>query len=81
MTTHFHAAEALMDKYISLLENYEKDGATTPSIRILCDSDKSHRRLCTDIAVRILLTLGGGALYKGGINRIIYKRYFISSYT
>ena len=26
MTTDFHAAEALMDKYITLLENYEKDG-------------------------------------------------------
>ena len=38
-------------------------------------------KLCTDIAVRILLTLGGGALYKGGVNRINDKRYFISSDT
>ena len=30
-------------------------------------------KLCTDIAVRILLTLGGGALYKGGIIELMIR--------
>ena len=42
ITTQFHAADALMDKYITLLENYEKDGRKTQPFGILCDSDTNH---------------------------------------
>ena len=61
----FHMAEALMDKYIDLLVNYEKDGCKTPPSEFFAIRTKAIK-LCTDIAVRALLTLGGGALYKGG---------------
>ena len=30
-------------------------------------------KICTDIAVRILLTLGGGALYKGGVIELMIR--------
>ena len=72
MTTDFHAAEALMDKYISLLENYEKDGATTPLSEFFAIRTKVIK-ICTDIAVRALLTLGGGALYKGGTMELFIR--------
>ncbi|HZG71662.1 MAG TPA: acyl-CoA dehydrogenase family protein [Chondromyces sp.] len=65
MTTEFHAAEALMEKYIDLLENYEKNGAVTQPAEFFAIRTKAIK-ICTDIAVRALLTLGGGALYKGG---------------
>jgi 3-hydroxy-9,10-secoandrosta-1,3,5(10)-triene-9,17-dione monooxygenase len=65
MTTDFHVADALMDKYINLLENYEKDGRTTSRSEFFAIRTKIIR-ICVDIAVRALLTLGGGALYKGG---------------
>ena len=46
-----------MDKYITLLENYEQDGEKQ------VDQFYAIRtqiiKTCTDIAVRILLTLGG----------------------
>ncbi|MEH7113332.1 acyl-CoA dehydrogenase [Neobacillus niacini] len=65
MTTDFHIAEALLDKYIDLLENYEKDGCVTPPSEFFSIRTKAIK-ICTDIAVRSLLTLGGAALYKGG---------------
>lgn len=65
MTTDFHIAEALMDKYIDLLVNFEKDGCKTPPSEFFAIRTKAIK-ICTDIAVRALLTLGGGALYKGG---------------
>ncbi|MBS4213901.1 acyl-CoA dehydrogenase family protein [Neobacillus rhizophilus] len=65
MTTDFHVAESLMDKYINLLVNYEKDGCQTPPSEFFAIRTKAIK-LCVDIAVRSLLTLGGGALYKGG---------------
>ncbi|WP_223589164.1 acyl-CoA dehydrogenase family protein [Neobacillus bataviensis] len=65
MTTEFHAAEALIDKYINLLENYEKDGCVTQPGEFFAIRTKAIK-ICVDIAVRALLTLGGGALYKGG---------------
>ncbi|SMQ64360.1 3-hydroxy-9,10-secoandrosta-1,3,5(10)-triene-9,17-dione monooxygenase [Bacillus sp. OV166] len=65
MTTDFHVAEALLEKYINLLENYETDGCKTPPSEFFAIRTKAIK-ICTDIAVRSLLTLGGGALYKGG---------------
>ncbi|MEH7095249.1 acyl-CoA dehydrogenase family protein [Neobacillus vireti] len=65
MTTDFQIAEALMDKYIDLLVDYEKDGCQTPPSEFFALRTKAIK-LCVDIAVRSLLTLGGGALYKGG---------------
>ncbi|MGE7762168.1 acyl-CoA dehydrogenase family protein [Peribacillus sp. NPDC097895] len=65
MTTEFHAAEGLMDQYIRLLENYEKDGAVTGFAQFFAIRTKIIK-ICTDIAVRALSTLGGAALYKGG---------------
>jgi 3-hydroxy-9,10-secoandrosta-1,3,5(10)-triene-9,17-dione monooxygenase len=65
MTADFHAAEALLDKYIDLLENYEKNGCKTDRSEFFAIRTKAIK-LCVDIAVRALLTLGGGALYKGG---------------
>ena len=65
MTVDFHVADALMDKYITLLENYEKDGRTTSRSEFFAIRTKIIK-ICVDIAERALLTLGGGALYKGG---------------
>jgi alkylation response protein AidB-like acyl-CoA dehydrogenase len=65
MTADFHVADALMDKYITLLENYEKDGYKTERSEFFAIRTKIIK-ICVDIAVRALLTLGGGALYKGG---------------
>ncbi|WKA59245.1 acyl-CoA dehydrogenase [Planococcus shenhongbingii] len=65
ITTEFHTAEALMDKYIDLLVDYEKNGATTPNSEFFALRTKIIK-ICTEIALRALLTLGGGALYKNG---------------
>lgn len=65
MKTDFHIADSLMDKYITLLENYEKDGRKTSRSEFFAIRAKIIK-ICVDIAVRALLTLGGGALYKGG---------------
>lgn len=65
MTADFHIADALMDKYITLLENYEKDGRKTERSEFFAIRTRIIK-ICVDIAVRALLTLGGGALYKGG---------------
>ncbi|MEC1523227.1 acyl-CoA dehydrogenase [Neobacillus niacini] len=72
MTTDFHIAEALLDKYIGLLENYEKDGCVTPPSEFFSIRTKAIK-ICTDIAVRSLLTLGGGALYKGGAMELFLR--------
>ena len=45
ITTQFHTAEALMDKYLTLLENYERDGRQNKSCRILCDSYSNHKNM------------------------------------
>jgi len=65
MTTDFHIAEGLLDKYVDLLENFEKDGCKTLPSEFFAIRTKAIK-ICVDIAVRALLTLGGGALYKGG---------------
>ena len=72
ITTQFHTAEALMDKYLTLLENYESDGRKTSSAEFFAIRTQITKT-CTDIAVRILLTLGGGALYKGGIIELMIR--------
>ena len=70
--TQFHAAESLMDKYITLLENYERDGGKTSRAEFFAIRTQIIKT-CTDIAVRILLTLGGGALYKGGVIEMMIR--------
>ncbi|MEW9672458.1 acyl-CoA dehydrogenase family protein [Ammoniphilus sp. 3BR4] len=72
MTTEFHAAEALLDKYIYLLENYEKNGAVTSPAEFFAIRTKAIK-ICTDIAVRALATLGGAALYKGGAMELFLR--------
>lgn len=72
ISTQYHAADALMDKYITLLENYEKEGRKTSRAEFFAIRTQITK-ICTDIAVRILLTLGGGALYKGGIIEIMIR--------
>ncbi len=54
ITTQFHAADALMDKYITLLENYEKDGRKTHRSEFFAIRTQITK-ICTDIAVRILI--------------------------
>lgn len=65
ISTDLHAAKGLMAQYISLLENYDKDGEMAPLGEFFAIRTKIIK-LCTDIAVRAMLTLGGAALYKGG---------------
>ena len=64
MTTQYHASDALMNKYLDLLVNYEKNGAVTPNSEFFAIRTKIMKN-CIDIAVRSLLTLGGAAIYKG----------------
>lgn len=72
ITMEFKAAEALMDKYLELLENYEKDGATTSNAEFFAIRTKIVKAT-SEIALRILLTLGGGALYKGGPIELFFR--------
>ncbi|MFJ7746751.1 acyl-CoA dehydrogenase family protein [Peribacillus sp. NPDC097295] len=72
ITTEFHAAEGLMEQYIRLLENYEKDGAETGLAEFFAIRTKIIK-ICTDIAVRALSTLGGAALYKGGTMELFIR--------
>lgn len=72
ITTEFKAAEALMDQYIELLVNYEKDGETTPPAEFFAIRTKIIKT-CSEIGLRILLTLGGGALYKGGPIELFFR--------
>lgn len=65
MTTDYLAAEALMDKYLNLLEECRQTG-TEPMRSEFFAIRTRIIKICTEIAVRSLLTLGGGALYKGG---------------
>ncbi|MGE8081692.1 acyl-CoA dehydrogenase family protein [Peribacillus loiseleuriae] len=72
MTTEFHQAEGLMEKYIDLLVDYEKNGATTTNAEFFALRTKAIK-ICVDIAVRALLTLGGSALYKGGAMELFLR--------
>ena len=65
ITTDFHAAEALMDQYITKLENARNNVEQTSAAEFFAIRTKVTK-ICTEIAVRVLLTLGGAALYKGG---------------
>lgn len=68
----FLAAEAMLDKYIDLLEDYEKDGCKTDNAEFFAIRTKLIK-LCVDIGMRIILTLGGGALYKGGPIELFFR--------
>jgi alkylation response protein AidB-like acyl-CoA dehydrogenase len=72
-TAEFHAAEALMEKYIHLLEIYEDEGEHTAGPGEFFAIRTKIIKTCVDIAVRVLLTLGGAALYKGGSIEIILR--------
>ncbi|KKK39117.1 acyl-CoA dehydrogenase [Mesobacillus campisalis] len=72
LTTEFHQAEGLMEKYMDLLINYEKNGCVTQNAEFFALRTKAIK-ICVDIAVRALLTLGGGALYKGGAMELFLR--------
>jgi len=72
ITTDFKVAEALLDKYMNLLANYEKDGCQTPNSEFFALRTKIIKNT-VDISTRILMTLGGGALYKGGPIELFYR--------
>lgn len=72
MTTDFHQAVGLMDRYMDLLINYEKNGCVTQPGEFFALRTKAIK-LCVDIAVRALLTMGGGALYKGGPTELFIR--------
>lgn len=59
----FYEAEGLMDRYISLLENYQKDGGTGREEFFAIRA--KIIQICAEIAVKVLLTLGGNAVFKG----------------
>lgn len=65
MTTDYLAAEALMDKYLAMLEQYRNKGDEALKSEFFAIRTRIIKQ-CVDIAIRSLLTLGGGALYKGG---------------
>lgn len=65
ITTDFQAAEALMESYITKLEqSRNSDNPTSPAEFFAIRTKVT--KICTEIAVRVLITLGGAALYKGG---------------
>lgn len=65
MMTEYHAADALMTKYLDTLNLYKRTGEEGLRSEFFAIRTKIIK-ICVDIAVRSLLTLGGGALYKGG---------------
>jgi 3-hydroxy-9,10-secoandrosta-1,3,5(10)-triene-9,17-dione monooxygenase len=65
LTMKYHAAKALMEKYIEKLENYDESNPT-PSEEFFAFR-ATVIQLCTEIATKVLLTLGGAALNKGDI--------------
>lgn len=71
MTTDFHTATALMDKYFDLLEE-ARHGANVPRAEFFAIRTKIIK-ICVDIAVRALMTLGGAALYKGSTLEIMIR--------
>ena len=63
LTIQFYEAEGLLDRYIQLLENYEmgKEDMRGEFSAIRAKITKT----ASDIAVKVLLTLGGFAMFKG----------------
>ncbi|MDR7236351.1 acyl-CoA dehydrogenase [Neobacillus drentensis] len=63
LTIKYYESEGLLDKYISLLENYEmgKEDKRGEFAAIRAKITKN----VTDIAVKVLLTLGGFSMFKG----------------
>jgi alkylation response protein AidB-like acyl-CoA dehydrogenase len=66
MTVQYHVADALMDRYLNLLEESRGKGQEELLRGEFFAIRTNIIKNCTEIAVRSLLTLGGGALYKGG---------------
>ena len=65
ISMQYHAADALMDKYLTLLmESRHKEQSEFLRGEFFAIRTNIIK-ICTEIAVRALLTLGGGALYKG----------------
>lgn len=65
MNMQYHAADALMDKYLRLL-NESRHKSHDEFLRgEFFGIRTSIIKICAEIAVRSLLTLGGAALYKG----------------
>ncbi|RLL47022.1 acyl-CoA dehydrogenase [Oceanobacillus piezotolerans] len=72
ITTDFLAAEALMDQYITKLEDSRNNPNSTPNAEFFAMRTKITKT-CTEIAVRVLLTLGGAGLYKGGPIELFFR--------
>ncbi len=72
ITTDFQAAEGLMDQYITKLENSRNGIEVTPAAEFFALRTKVTK-ICTEIAMRVLLTLGGAALYKGGPIELFFR--------
>lgn len=72
ITTEFKAAQGLMDKYMDLLENYGVNNCVTPRAEFFALRTKTTK-ICAEIAVRVLMTLGGAALYKGSIIEVLIR--------
>jgi alkylation response protein AidB-like acyl-CoA dehydrogenase len=73
MSMQYHAADALMDKYIKLLNESRHKPADEFLRGEFFAIRTSIIKTCADIAVRALLTLGGGALYKGSTVEIFIR--------
>lgn len=68
MNLQYRAAEGLLYRYIEILESWEAEGRT-----IVSDEEREElfairakiARMATDIATRVMQTLGGTSIYKG----------------
>ncbi len=63
LTIMYYEAEGLLDKYIQLLENYDMDKDDKRGEFAAIRSKIT--KIASDIAVKVLLTLGGFSMFKG----------------
>jgi 3-hydroxy-9,10-secoandrosta-1,3,5(10)-triene-9,17-dione monooxygenase len=71
LTMKYKQAELLINHYIDLLENYDNENPTSPEEFFAIRATAIKH--CTDIASRVLLTLGGAALSKGDIVEVMTR--------
>lgn len=63
LTVQYYEAEGLLDRYISILENYEM-GKEDKRGEFAAIRSKITK-ICSEIAVKVLTTLGGFSMFKG----------------
>lgn len=71
LTMKYKQAELLVDHYIDLLENFDSENPTPPEEFFAIRATAIKH--CTEIANRVLLTLGGAALAKGDIVELMTR--------